>query len=57
MVPSYTGLVNGSNVCDITPTGMACTPNLNIDELSWDFTGSLVGGAEGNVSYEVMVDN
>ncbi|MGB1311263.1 MAG: GEVED domain-containing protein, partial [Leucothrix sp.] len=57
IVPHYAGLVGGSNACNITLTGMTCTPNLNIDELDWAFTGPLISGAEGHVSYEVMVDN
>jgi len=56
-VPPFTGFVTGSNACDVTPSGMTCTPTINIDELNWGFTGSLLGGASGNVSYEVMVDN
>lgn len=57
-VPDYTGLVNGSVLCNPVPTGMGCTPSVvDFTELSWDFTGPLVGGAEGYVSYEVMVDN
>lgn len=57
MVPVYTGFVSGSNACDVTPAGMTCTPTINVDELNWSFSGSLSGGASGNVSYEVMVDN
>jgi len=56
-VPAYTGLVTGSNTCDTTPPGMTCNANINIDELNWNFTGSLIGGVSGYVSYEVMVDN
>ena len=57
-VPAYTGLVSGSATCGTTPTGMSCAPTVNFDELKWVFTGaSLIGGAEGYVSYEVMVDN
>lgn len=56
-IPPYTGYVMSSQACQSTPTGMTCTPNTNMDELDWAFTGSLVGGAGGHVSYEVMVDN
>lgn len=56
-IPTYTGFVGTTNACDTTPVGMTCTPNFNIDELNWEFTGELVGGASGNVSYEVMIDN
>jgi len=56
-VPVYTGLVTGSNTCDTTPAGMTCSANINIDELNWNFTGSLIGGVSGHVSYEVTVDN
>ena len=56
-VPAFTGYISTSSACDITPLGMVCTPVVNLDELSWGFTGSLVGGAFGSVSYEVMLDN
>jgi uncharacterized repeat protein (TIGR01451 family) len=56
-VPPFTGFVGSSNSCDITLAGMTCTPTINIDELNWNFTGPLIGGASGHVSYEVMVDN
>jgi len=56
-VPPHTGLVASSNTCDITPSGMTCVTNVNVDELNWGLTGSLIGGSHGYVSYEVMVDN
>lgn len=56
-VPVYTGLVMGSSACDNTPVGMSCTPNINNDALNWSFTGSLIGGAKGHVSYQTKVDN
>ena len=56
-VPAFTGFVVSSESCDVTPTGMTCNPTRNVDVLNWEFTGSLIGGAQGNVSYEVMVDN
>jgi uncharacterized repeat protein (TIGR01451 family) len=57
-VPAFTGLIADSAQCIVPPppTGMNCTPNVNFDELNWDFTGSLIGGASGQVSYEIMVD-
>jgi uncharacterized repeat protein (TIGR01451 family) len=58
-VPPFTGFISGSNVCDVTPSGMTCSANIDADfyELNWDFVGSLLGGAGGHVSYEVRVDN
>jgi len=56
-VPPFTTFVTTSNSCDVTPSGMTCTPTINIDELNWVFTGSLIGGANGQVSYEALVDN
>ena len=53
--PPFTNVV-GSNTCDVTPSSMTCTPNLNIDQLNWAFTDSLASGAGGHVSYEVMVE-
>ncbi len=55
-VPAYTTLVDSSSACDVVPAGMTCTSTLNIDELLWEFTGALSGGAAGHVSYEVVVD-
>ena len=57
--PPLTGFVSGSNVCDMTPAGMTCTANVSLDfyDLSWEFTGTLLGGAGGHVSYQVRVDN
>ena len=57
IVPAFTGFVLGSEACDTTPAGLSCTANRNFDVLGWDFTGSLSSGAEGSVSYEVMLDN
>ena len=36
---------------------MTCTPNVNSDQLSWDFTGALAGGESGHVGFDVKVDN
>ena len=57
-VPVYTGMVSGSATCVDTPTSLTnCTPAVNVDEISWDFTGALLGGDGGRVTYDVMVDN
>lgn len=56
-VPAYAGFVSGSNLCVVTPVDMACTPSFTVDKLNWGFSGALVGGASGSVSYEVIVDN
>ena len=55
--PVYTGMVNGSATCASTPSSMTCAPNVNIDEINWKFTGVLLGGDSGRVSYDVVVDN
>ena len=56
-VPAYTLFVNGSASCDNTPASLACTPTVAVDALDWGFVGTLQGGASGNVSYEVVIDN
>lgn len=56
-VPDFTSLVIGSMACDITPTPLICSPNINVDALDWTLTGSLAASASGYVSYEVSLDN
>jgi uncharacterized repeat protein (TIGR01451 family) len=56
-VPAYTQYIINSSACDTTPTFMTCTPNVNIEELTWDFTGTLPSGSAGKVSYEVIINN
>ena len=56
-LPPFTSFVLNSESCDVTPVGMTCTPTHNFELLDWSFTGSLVGGAKGNVSYEVIINN
>ena len=56
-VPSFTSLVNGSLVCDTTPTELtSCTPTTNGTRLIWSLGGRLKAGSQGSVSYEVIVD-
>jgi uncharacterized repeat protein (TIGR01451 family) len=56
-VPSFTSLVNGSLVCDTTPTELtSCTPTTNGTRLIWSLGGRLKAGSQGSVSYEVTVD-
>lgn len=58
LTPDFTVFVLGSESCDSTPSGMTCMPVIASDQgIHWDFTGSLVAGESGNVSYEVMVNN
>ena len=42
--------------CDVTPTGMTCAPVITGQAVKWVFTGSLPGGASGEVSYQVKID-
>jgi len=56
-VPAFTGFIVSSESCDTTPAGLSCLPNRNLDDIWWDFSGSLAGGAQGSVSYEVVLDN
>ena len=55
-IPDYAGYVLDSAKCDSEPVGLSCVPNVNGNYLNWLFSGSLTGGAQGSVSYEVMVD-
>ena len=40
-----------------SPAGLTCTPDAsNAPDIRWNFTGTLNGGAEGVVSYQVVID-
>ncbi|RVU84163.1 DUF11 domain-containing protein [Leucothrix sargassi] len=54
-VPDYTSLLVGSTSCDTTPSTLTCVP-IEANDVSWDFTGVLEGGQQGEVSYQVVVD-
>jgi uncharacterized repeat protein (TIGR01451 family) len=55
-VPAYTDYAPSSVTCDLTPSGLSCTPTVNGDAIDWGFAGTLTGGASGSVSYEVIVE-
>jgi len=55
-VPNFTEYVLGSASCDGEPSGLNCSPNVSGSYLEWLFTGTLSGGAQGSVSYDVKVD-
>jgi uncharacterized repeat protein (TIGR01451 family) len=57
MVPPFTTYVPGSANCDSTPAIMTCNANGGATALDWVITGQLMGGAGGQVSYQVEVDN
>ena len=52
----FTQLQPATASCDVTPTAMTCAPVIGIGAVEWEFTGSLVGGASGQVSYQVRID-
>jgi uncharacterized repeat protein (TIGR01451 family) len=58
-VPAFTELVLNSEDCNSgnTPTGLTCTVIRSGDAIEWRFVGSLAGGSQGYVSYEVVLDN
>lgn len=57
VVPEFTQLQGGSVICDSTPNGLTCTPDVdNEPDLRWIFSGTLEGGAEGFVSYQVQIE-
>jgi uncharacterized repeat protein (TIGR01451 family) len=56
--PAYTSLEANSATCVLPiPSGMNCVPVESFDAVRWDFTGPLLGGHSGSVSYEVRIDN
>jgi len=55
-VPDFTHYVLESATCQQPPAGLSCSPSINGPHLKWVFTGTLQGGAQGVVSYDVMVD-
>lgn len=58
LTPDFTEFVLGSGSCGSTPSGMTCMPVIAADQsIHWDFTGSLVAGESGDVSYKVKVNN
>ncbi|RVU86414.1 hypothetical protein EOL70_02905 [Leucothrix sargassi] len=61
-IPSFSEFVMGSNTCNETPLGasndaLSCTPLQSGSNLNWLFTGSLLGGEKGYVSYRILVEN
>lgn len=57
--PPFTTFVSAA--CGTTPTGLSCTvpvqPTVGaMGAVEWHFTGSLRGGAQGDVTYEVKID-
>jgi len=54
--PEFTKMQPPTASCDVVPTGMTCTPFMGIQKVKWTFTGSLPGGASGQVSYQVRID-
>lgn len=57
VIPSYAAIVPGSENCDSTPSGMTCVASINGLGISWTVVGPLVGGASGQVSYQVAIDD
>lgn len=56
VVPDFVTLSAGTANCDSTPAGMTCSPVVQGERLNWQMGGVLPGGASGQVSYEVTVD-
>ena len=55
--PPFTSFFPNSESCDNTPITMNCISTVNSTSVQWTITGQLPGGANGQVSYEVIVDN
>ncbi len=55
-LPAFTTAVGGSVVCGTTPANLVCTPAIAGEALNWTFTGSLLAGETGSVSYQVLID-
>ena len=54
--PPYTDMQAASASCDVTPTGMTCSPVVAAQSVKWTFTGAMPGGSSGQVSYQVRID-
>jgi uncharacterized repeat protein (TIGR01451 family) len=55
--PAFTSIqTTPAPSCDVIPTGMSCAPVITGQAVKWVFTGSLPGGASGEVSYQVKID-
>ena len=57
VVPPFTAYELGSANCNSTPVGMTCVANGGPTSVDWVITGELLGGASGQVSYQIKVDN
>ena len=55
-VPVMTELSSGSAACVSTPTSLNCNPVVSGSEIQWQFSGTLLGGQQGIVSYQVVID-
>ena len=56
--PAYTSLEANSAKCvSPIPSGMSCVAVESLDAVRWNFTGPLLGGHSGSVSYEVRIDD
>lgn len=55
-VPVMTELSSGSAACVSTPTSLSCNPVVSGSAIQWQFSGTLLGGQQGIVSYQVVID-
>ena len=56
MAAAFTKIQPPTASCDVVPSGMTCAPVMDMHKVEWLFTGSLPGGASGQVSYQVRID-
>ena len=54
--PVLTELSSGSAACVSTPTSLSCNPVVSGSAIQWQFSGTLLGGQQGIVSYQVVIE-
>lgn len=54
--PPFTQVLGASVVCGATPAALTCTPAVSGQSVSWEFSGPLLPGDQGTVSYQVTID-
>lgn len=54
--PAFTQILSGSVACVEVPLATSCAPLNTGTDIQWQLTGSLPAGAQGTVSYQVLID-
>jgi len=56
VAPAFTQIVPISTLCNTTPPALQCSPGQFGTQVIWTFQGALEPGAQGQVTYRVLVD-